>query len=392
MQTEVQAFQLVESQKALDDFYHDNEKAPWMAFDTEFVGEKRFVTRLCLIQAATEKGNYLIDPFAITDLTPFLDLVQKPDCIKITHAGDNDYRLLYTLYGITPRNVFDTQIAAGFAGYKHPVAFRKLVEQELGRSLDKGYAVTDWEARPFHKKQLAYALDDVLPLYPIWQRLQERLRKRNRFHWQEEECRQLENAASYIKDHEQELINSNLMKSLRPKERLFFLRLMTWRRDLAEKKNYSKEMILPERYLAVLARGIASGKEALLHNRRVPDKMIEQHGSLFESFYRQEATESERALLAQVVSQEESEDPQEEILLEMLYLLVRHKCLENDISVGMVMPKNLLRRLRADEEAGTLIQGWRKELLGEELTSWLLRINDLELHVEGGKIGLVGKS
>ncbi len=390
MQTEVQSFQLIESQQALDDFYRDNKSAPWMAFDTEFVGEKRFVTRLCLVQAATENGNYLIDPFAVQDLSPFLKIVQNPNCIKITHAGDNDYRLLYNLYGITPKNVFDTQIAAGFAGYKHPVAFRKLVEQELGRSLDKGYAVTDWEGRPFHKKQLAYALDDVLPLYPIWQKLLERLSKRNRLHWLEEECAHLENPETYIKDYDQELINSNLMKSLRPKERLFYLRLMTWRRELAEKKNYSKEMILPERYVAVLARGIASGKEALMHNRRVPDKMIEQHGALFESFYRQEATEAERQLLSQVVSHEDSDNPREEILLEMLFLLVRHECLEKDIPVSMVMPKNLLRRLKAGEDTAS-IEGWRGELLGEELSNWLLHINDLELHVEGAGIQLVVK-
>lgn len=388
MEVATQAFQLIENQSALEDFYQENKGASWMAFDTEFVGEKRFVTRLCLIQVATEKGNYLIDPFGASDLSRFLEMVQNPDCLKITHAGDNDYRLLYTLYGITPRNVFDTQIAAGFAGYKHPVAFRKLVEQEMGRSLDKGYAVTDWEGRPFHKRQLSYALDDVLPLYPLWQKLQNRLIKRNRLHWVEEECLHLENAETYIKDHEQELIGSNLMKSLRPKERLFFLRLMTWRRDQAEKKNYSKEMILPERYIAVLARGIASGKEALMHNRRVPDKMVEQHGDLFESFYKKEATDAERALLSQVVSHEDSEDPKEEILIEMLYLLVRYKCLEQDISVSMVMPKNLLRRLKSGEDTHS-INGWRGELLGEELKTWLLRINDLKLHVEGAKIELL---
>ncbi|MCB9298190.1 MAG: hypothetical protein H6559_34485 [Lewinellaceae bacterium] len=92
------------------------------------------------------KGLFLIDPIRLKNLDPFLDLVADPGITKITHAGDNDYRLLNNLFGIVPVNVFDTQVAVSFVGYNYPVSFRKLVESELNVHLKKGYAVVTGRA------------------------------------------------------------------------------------------------------------------------------------------------------------------------------------------------------------------------------------------------------
>ena len=138
MTVEPQMYEYIDEQEDLIQFYESNSAVEWMCFDTEFVGEKRFVTRLCLIQVATINGNYLIDPFSIGNLDPFIKLIVDPAITKITHAGENDYRLLFNQLNITPENIFDTQLAAGFVGYRYPISFRKLVEQELGLFLKKG--------------------------------------------------------------------------------------------------------------------------------------------------------------------------------------------------------------------------------------------------------------
>ncbi|MFQ5447339.1 MAG: ribonuclease D, partial [Saprospiraceae bacterium] len=178
MKADIARFTLIEDVDALEDFARQHEQTEWMCFDTEFIGEKRFITTICLIQVASPEGVFLIDPLKCADLQPFLDLLANDRILKITHAGANDYRLFYTHYGIVPRNTFDTQVAAGFVGYKYPVAFNKLVDSELDIRLSKGYSVTNWEARPFQKKQLRYALDDVIYLYDLWQNLGNKLRKR----------------------------------------------------------------------------------------------------------------------------------------------------------------------------------------------------------------------
>ena len=91
----VQDYKLVETAEALEAFYHENKQTAWMAVDTEFRGERRFETLLCLIQVATAQGFYLIDPIALKNLDLFLSLLEDENILKITHAGENDYRLLH---------------------------------------------------------------------------------------------------------------------------------------------------------------------------------------------------------------------------------------------------------------------------------------------------------
>lgn len=383
-------YTLIETPQALDAFYAAHRELSWMAFDTEFVGEKRYVTSLCLIQVFSEKGVFLIDPLRLKHLGPLLELCTSPKITKITHAGDNDYRLLNTLYGIVPRNVFDTQIAAAFLGYKHPVSFRKLVEGELNRHLKKGYAVADWESRPLDKKQIHYAIDDVKPLPALWKSLSRKLEAANRFHWAQEEFAQLETPRYYEKDPHSEAINSNLMRSLNEQEQVFLLRLFEWRRKMAEGRNHSREMVLPSKYIGHIVRGIPSGPEALRHNRRIPDKIVDRFGQTFAELFSRVASDEERRLLGRIPSEEE-EDPREEIIIDMLYQVIKYKCLEQGISVNIVAPRNAIKKIRAkeDDSMELLGSGWRKEFLGEHFLEWLASATGLDMELQPDRIILL---
>lgn len=379
----------IETNEALERFARENEKAEWLCFDTEFVGEKRFLTQLCLLQVATERGNYLIDPLAAEDLDPFLDFLENPDVVKITHAGDNDYRLLHQDYGLVPVNVFDTQLAAGFAGYRYPISFRKLVDAELGVQLNKGLTVVDWEKRPLGKRYLRYALFDVLPLPDLWRSLQRKLEENGRMSWAKDEFSQWENEAYYEKDPNLEALKSNLIKSLKKKEQIFLLRLFAWRREQARNRDHSKEMVLPYKMMGQIVRSISSGKDGLLHNRRLPDKIGHRYGAKFEEMYNQPATEEEKQLLKQIPTVHNT-DPREELVLELLYVLIKSKCLERGLSTDLVLPRNILKRVTAnpdyiEEELGS---GWRKEFLGEDLLHWLSNFDRLRFELKDHQIAL----
>ncbi len=380
MPDRVLEYQLIEHPKALESFCKTHRELPWLAFDTEFIGEKRYFTRLCLIQVHSDKGLFLIDPIRLKDLDPFLELLADPKIAKITHAGDNDYRLLNNLYGILPRNVFDTQIAAGFVGYKYPISFRQLVEAELGVHLKKGYAVADWESRPFQDKQLRYALNDVLFLSELRASLRKKLDSRGRAHWAEEEFAQLEKEAYYYKDPNDEALKSNMMRALKKREQVFLLRLFAWRRELAEKRDHSREMVLPAKYIGHIVRSIPSGREALKHNRRIPPKTAEKYGAIFEELYQRPATEEERQIL-KLIPSENNEDPREQIIMEMLYQVIKYKCLEENISIDMVVPRGELKKIRADEDdaPGLLAGGWRQEMLGAYFLDWLSNANRMKV-------------
>lgn len=380
-------YQLIGNDQQLRLFYEANRTTEWMCFDTEFVGEKRYQTRLCLIQVTSPYGNYLIDPFPIRDLNPFLDLLTDPAIAVITHAGDNDYRLLNAVYGIVPANVWDTQLAAGLLGYRYPTSLSKLVESELGIHLKKGYAVTDWEDRPFSKKQLNYALEDVLPLRDLWLSLEGKLAKKGRLEWVKEECARMARPAYYERDPHQEALTSNMMRSLKTREQIFLLRLYEWRRKLAEEKDYSKEMILSSKLIGHIVKAIRSGKEALLENRRVPASIVNRHGSEWERLYQAPATPQEKALLAQIPS-DDDEDERDEILIEFLYLLMKYRCMEEGISPSLVMPRNAIKRMKKDDAVreDMLGRGWRREMLGDEFESWIAHFDDLKLTIDGGEV------
>ena len=126
---------LIDTQEGLDAILQKNQGVGWMGFDTEFIGEKRYHTLLCLIQISTEHGYYSRSAGGQgSEAVPRLP--ESPDIVKVTHAGDNDYRLLYRSHGIVPQNVFDTQVAAAFIG----TAIRS-----ASPSSSKPKPVTTWE-------------------------------------------------------------------------------------------------------------------------------------------------------------------------------------------------------------------------------------------------------
>ncbi len=380
-------FIFIEEEGALYDFYKKNKNVPWLGFDTEFVGEKRFFTRLCLIQVSTPNGHFIIDPFKVDDLQPFSDMLENPDILKITHAGDNDYRLMNSLYGTVPQNIFDTQIAAGFVGYRYPLSYGKLVEGETGRRLKKGFAVTDWERRPLGKKQLNYALLDVLPLFKLWRSLQEKLEQMDRLHWAKEEFQRWEDPEFYEKDLYGEAQKSNLMKSLDSNGKLFLLRLLLWRTETAERRDHSKEMVLPSKNISQIVRSVTAGYEGLKNNRHLSDNLVKKYGKKFSEFYSEPPSEEERSVL-KLFKREEQLTPQEEIMIEMLHLLVRQKCLEAEVSPVLVLAKNALKKMKSDQSTRESLSecNWKQELLGNELVHWLLHPHELEMKIEGGRI------
>ncbi len=382
-------YELIEDAEGLAKFANENQGIKWMCFDTEFIGEKRFLTLICLIQVSTPNGYYLIDPLKIGNIQPIIELLVDERVLKIVHAGDNDYRLFNTHYGILPLNTFDTQIAASFIGYKHPVGFSKLVESELNIMVSKGYTVTDWEKRPFQPKQLKYALNDVIHLYDLWVKITKHLEKTGRLAWAYEEFKLLEDPASYEQDPYKEVLESNIVKSLRRREQVFLLRLMLWRTEEAQRRNHSKEMVLPSKYISAIVRAVHSGLDALQNDRRLPDSLIGKFGKKFVELYEAPTTQLEKEVLSRI-PRDNSDNPKQDILMEMLDLLVRYKCLQEGISHHIVMPRGVLKKMKNDKDYfdDELFSGWRREFLGDEIVSWFKHRRNLEIKFLDGKFEL----
>ena len=379
-------YTLVETASALTDFYNDNHQVEWMAVDTEFIGEKRYETLLCLIQVATSKGYFLIDPIKIKDLSLFLKMLESPNILKITHAGENDYRLLNQYFGTIPHNIFDTQIASGFVGYGYPISYSKLVEKEASEILDKGYAATDWEARPLKKKQLEYALTDVVHLFDLYQNLSGKLNKLNRMPWVKQESLRWETPQYYERDPHREALMNTLMHNLKLTKKVFLLRLYEWRRSEAQRLNYSKEMVLSSKFIAPILRGIDNGKQALLDSRIIPDRLVEQHFDNLRSLFQKTISEDELEILKRLPVQTK-EDPTRDVSNELLHVLVKYKCMESGIAPSLVLNKSDLTYLQPGELLFTDVENdWRSKFLGEAMVKWLNERGELTVIVQNDKV------
>ena len=278
-------FILIENDAALRTFADQHQKVTQIGIDTEFVGEKRYKPLICLIQTSSEIGNFIIDPLSISNLSPFLELIENPAILKITHAGDNDYRGFYQNYGILPKNIFDTQIASAFLDFKYPISFKKLVDTEFSYQLDKSHTVTQWDNRPLSRDQLQYALDDVLPLLELYRRMTIKLIEKGRLSWAQEEFKLLELSSSYSKIIENEVITNPIIYSLSQNEKIFYLRLMVWRENMAKDKNVNRDMIIPAKYIHTLVKGIKSGRNYFKDNRRFPINIPNDYWKFFDEFF-----------------------------------------------------------------------------------------------------------
>ena len=159
-----------------------------VAIDTEADSLHHYPGKLCLVQVADARGGgHLVDPLALRDLSPLGPVLADPAILKVLHAADNDLAYLKRLYGATVVSLFDTAVAARFLGATS-LGLEGLLTQFLGVTAVKSRQKDDWSRRPLTPEQEAYALDDVLHLIPLRERLLEALRAIGRVQWVEEEC------------------------------------------------------------------------------------------------------------------------------------------------------------------------------------------------------------
>src|SRR6201986_4252999 len=200
---------IVESNEALAALIDELAKAPYLALDTEFLGDQTYYPKLCLIQVAApvngETGGVeaIIDPLAPgLDLAPFYELLKRPDIVKVLHAARQDIEIFYLQGGVLPDPLFDTQVAAMVCGFGDAASYETLARKIAHVEIDKSARFTDWSHRPLSKRQLEYALADVTHLRVIYEWMKARLAKTGRGAGGGEEVAALQDPALYRLDPE----------------------------------------------------------------------------------------------------------------------------------------------------------------------------------------------
>lgn len=372
-------YTFIENQQELRKLCDELQSHEWIAIDTEFIGENTFFTELCLIQIACKNGIFLVDTIRIEEISCILNLISSQKILKITHAGDNDYRIFYELYGVTPQNIFDTQIAAGFLGYRFPISFKDLLYNEINKNISKSYSVVDWKLRPLPINFINYAVDDVIYLFDLYQSLLEKLKVQNRLFWCQEEFSKICNKDYFQIPPNKDFLTNPLVGKLDKKGRLYLLRLINWRIGMAKSKNVSKEAILQHKYIPVIVKGLSKDLKGLEQSRRLPAGILKKYSEKFLAIANAPIIDEEEKVLNQI-KRTEKEDSILTLNYEILYQIISLICYRQNISIDLVLPRGILKQIKADSKIGIqlILNSWRKEFLGAAIIHLFNHIDRLD--------------
>ncbi len=357
----------VQHQSELETSCQQLRSEPWIALDTEFVRERTYYAKLCLIQLATPSAVIAVDPLAMAHLEPLLDIVYKPDILKVFHAARQDLELFYDMRGATPTPVFDTQIAAALVGYEDQMSYAALVESVLAIKLEKHATRTDWSKRPLTVAQLRYAEEDVRYLRDVYPRLTEKLLALGRSEWLAEECTRLTDTGLYRNDPANAYTRIKQGHMLPAAGQHVLAALACWREHTAQTLDRPRPWILPDTVLLELARLRPQRVQQLAGIKGLAPKSAKRWGDALIEQITAVPTDSAIPLWDTSTPLSARQLALYERLLEHLRACARKLGLSPTLIAGR---KDVQALVRGDRR-GPLLRGWRRQVVGEELLTML---------------------
>jgi len=343
------------------------------AYDSEFIGELSYLPKLCLIQVATAAQVSLIDPIADIDLTPFWNLLADPSVEKVVHAGQQDVEPVVRFIGKPTANLFDTQIAAGFIAMPYPVSLSKLVMELTGAKLGKGLTFTHWDQRPLSSQQLRYAADDVRYLPAIRQIMGDKLKALGHFEWAMEESASICEAGLYKFDPESQYLRVRGSGSLQPKQLAILKELTIWRDGAAREADSPPRAYLKDEILIDFARNAPKTVDKLDRVRGLPRPVEERHGqAIIDAIARGASSPAE----SWPVVKDSEQTPADRFRCDSLWALTQCLSSSRSIDPNLISSRqeiaDVYRYITGNHiDAPHLLQGWRKEAVGNTLLTMM---------------------
>ena len=372
---------------ALAAFCAEAAKRAYVTVDTEFLRERTYYSKLCLVQLAYQDNDgddaCLVDPLAEgLSLAPLYDLFADAGVVKVFHAARQDLEIFFVDKGIIPAPLFDTQVAAMVCGFGEQAGYETLVRKICKSDLDKSSRFTDWTRRPLTDAQATYAVGDVTFLRDIYEYLSDRLEKSGRKKWVAEEMAVLNDPATYRADPDE-----------------------AWRRV--------KTRTNSGRFLAIV-RELARFRETYARDRNIPRSRVYKDDALIELASTKPQSEQDlgrsRLLLREArrgdiaagimtavkfglavpndqlpkVDQSSVKLQVNPALADLLRVLLKSKSDNEDVAAKLIASSAELDALAAGERDMKAMRGWRKEVFGNDAI--LLCDGKVGLAVDGQKV------
>jgi ribonuclease D len=353
-----------------------------LALDTEFMREKTYYAQLCLFQIANDRLIACVDPLAIPDLSPLLDIIYDRNILKVMHAGRQDLEILYDIRGTLPKPVFDTQIGATLLGYGDQVSYGALVRDMLGVELEKIYTRTNWAQRPLDSGQILYAEDDVRYLLEISQRQMRLLDDKGRSDWLTEDFNDMADEKNYAKLPDEAWQRIRGIRVLKDIQLSVLRALAAWREDRARTIDKPRKWIIRDDVLVDLARQMPTDMDALRDMRGLDPQTFKRAGADIVDVIQE----------AKMLPKEQwpklgfrfSPSAEQEALVDAMMAIVRQYGLENSISPAAMSTRRDLEQLLTGRDDLPILHGWRGRMIGRDLRAFLN--GELTLSVEQGRL------
>lgn len=375
--------EMVASPEALQALCARIRSVPRIGLDTEFHNERSYTARLMVVQIAFDDGAVIVDPLAISDLSPLSHAISET--LVVGHALSSDLKIFSDRFDIVPPKVFDTQVAAAFCGYGLAISLADLVRDLTGVRLKKSHTVSDWSTRPFSPGQLEYLIDDVAHLLQMYDTLRARLEQNGRYEWALEENAALSDPPKYRVDPRRLYMRISGANRMSRRELGVLSQLAILRERMARQRDLPLKYIMADDVLAGLATMRPKHLDELAQLRRLDAGTRKSLGNAI-----LEAVAAGEAIAEQDLPQRPSRPlgNQREGLVSIMSVLAAAIAQQNDLPSSLLVPRTALERIarevpgdRAGLEAALDLNPWRSALIVDPL--WRLLSAQAALKIEG---------
>lgn len=361
---------------------------PWLALDTEFLREKTYFPKFCLLQIATPEWVACVDPIALPDLSELFDALYNTAIIKVFHSCRQDLEIFFQLRGSIPEPIFDTQIAAPLLGFQDNPGYAMLVSSFLNINLSKAHTRTDWTVRPLSEEQLRYAADDVIYLCQVYLIMRQKLQELGRFDWLKSDFELLKNPELYLVSPEKAWLKVKGKNKLTGRQLSIVQVLCEWRERTAQVEDRPRSWLMRDDMLLELAKLQPGTVSALAEVRGINERTVNRYGKVLcqlinDARQRPPVPLHEKGRPARKTQQQEA-------ILDILTALVRVRAEENSLNPAILATrKDLEVLLFNDDDECPLLHGWRFSMAGRELVGLLK--GDFLIGIESEKLNIVNK-
>jgi ribonuclease D len=361
-------------------------QASWIALDTEFLREKTYYPKFCLLQIATPDWVACVDPIALPNLDSLFEVIYNPAIVKVLHSCRQDLEIFFQLTGKLPKPIFDTQIAAPLLGFQDNPGYAMLVSSFLNINLTKAHTRADWSKRPLTPGEIEYAADDVIYLCQIYQIMTQKLTELGRLDWLTQDFIELTEPDYYQIKPEKAWLRIKGQNKLTGKQLSIIQTLAEWREKTAQAENKPKNWLLRDELLFDLAKLQPETPSDLATVRAMNERTIQRYGK--ELCQLITAAKNRPPIPLTLKDRPAKKTQQQEAILDILTALVRIRAEENSLNPSILATrKDLEELLLGEDEECPLLHGWRFAMAGRELVGLLK--GELLLGIESEQLAII---